>query len=102
MKDGTVDVAIIVFPLANYLKGFSILNFHYFIVNCFCLLYFSIMQIYLLDTFVFYTLVSAVWGFLLGARDRLGEVRYVFCFNEGVAIWATKHYTIFFLVRIGC
>ncbi|KAI4307526.1 hypothetical protein L6164_030703 [Bauhinia variegata] len=31
--------------------------------------------IYLLDIYVFYTLVSAVWGFLLGARDRLGEIR---------------------------
>ncbi|KAL5196222.1 Callose synthase 9 [Glycine soja] len=30
--------------------------------------------IYLLDIYVFYTLVSAVYGFLLGARDRLGEV----------------------------
>ncbi|XP_074292592.1 callose synthase 9-like [Silene latifolia] len=31
--------------------------------------------IYLLDVYVFYTIVSAVWGFLLGARDRLGEIR---------------------------
>ena len=31
------------------------------------------MQIYLLDIYVFYTIVSAVVGFLLGARDRLGE-----------------------------
>ncbi|XP_074321394.1 callose synthase 9-like [Silene latifolia] len=31
--------------------------------------------IYLLDIYVFYTIVSAVWGFLLGARDRLGEIR---------------------------
>lgn len=31
--------------------------------------------IYLLDIYVFYTLVSAVWGFLLGARARLGEIR---------------------------
>lgn len=34
----------------------------------------SLLQIYLLDIHVFYTLISAVWGFLLGARDRLGEV----------------------------
>ncbi|GAU12085.1 hypothetical protein TSUD_00510 [Trifolium subterraneum] len=32
-------------------------------------------EIYLLDIYVFYTLVSAVWGFLLGARARLGEIR---------------------------
>lgn len=32
------------------------------------------MQIYLLDIHIFYTLVSAFLGFLLGARDRLGEV----------------------------
>ncbi|KAJ4834525.1 Callose synthase 9 [Turnera subulata] len=32
-----------------------------------------VVAIYLLDIYVFYTLVSAVWGFLLGARDRLGE-----------------------------
>ncbi|XP_057250171.1 callose synthase 9 [Beta vulgaris subsp. vulgaris] len=31
--------------------------------------------IYLLDIYVFYTIVSAIWGFLLGARDRLGEIR---------------------------
>ncbi|XP_050371424.1 callose synthase 9 [Argentina anserina] len=34
-----------------------------------------VVVIYLLDLHVFYTLVSAVWGFLLGARDRLGEIR---------------------------
>ncbi|TKY50586.1 Callose synthase 9 [Spatholobus suberectus] len=34
-----------------------------------------VFAIYLLDIYVFYTLVSAVWGFLLGARDRLGEIR---------------------------
>ncbi|KAF5447956.1 hypothetical protein F2P56_033466 [Juglans regia] len=34
-----------------------------------------IVAIYLLDIYVFYTLISAVWGFLLGARDRLGEIR---------------------------
>ncbi|KAL5196221.1 Callose synthase 9 [Glycine soja] len=33
-----------------------------------------VVAIYLLDIYVFYTLVSAVYGFLLGARDRLGEV----------------------------
>ncbi|KAL3379244.1 hypothetical protein AABB24_000121 [Solanum stoloniferum] len=31
--------------------------------------------IYLFDTHLFYTVISAVWGFLLGARDRLGEIR---------------------------
>ncbi|GAB4846294.1 Callose synthase 9 [Ancistrocladus abbreviatus] len=31
--------------------------------------------IYLLDIYLFYTVISAVWGFLLGARDRLGEIR---------------------------
>ncbi|KAH7543621.1 hypothetical protein FEM48_Zijuj02G0203200 [Ziziphus jujuba var. spinosa] len=34
-----------------------------------------VVAIYLLDIYVFYTLVSAVVGFLLGARDRLGEIR---------------------------
>ncbi|XP_061343058.1 callose synthase 9 [Gastrolobium bilobum] len=34
-----------------------------------------VFAIYLLDIYIFYTLVSAVWGFLLGARDRLGEIR---------------------------
>ncbi|KAK9941340.1 hypothetical protein M0R45_017946 [Rubus argutus] len=34
-----------------------------------------VIVIYLLDLQVFYTVVSAVWGFLLGARDRLGEIR---------------------------
>ncbi|XP_020203976.1 callose synthase 9 [Cajanus cajan] len=34
-----------------------------------------VVAIYLLDIYVFYTVVSAVCGFLLGARDRLGEIR---------------------------
>ncbi|XVE78801.1 hypothetical protein DITRI_Ditri14bG0007100 [Diplodiscus trichospermus] len=34
-----------------------------------------VIAIYLLDIYIFYTCVSAVWGFLLGARDRLGEIR---------------------------
>uniref|UniRef100_A0A0D9VNS5 1,3-beta-glucan synthase n=1 Tax=Leersia perrieri TaxID=77586 RepID=A0A0D9VNS5_9ORYZ len=34
-------------------------------------------QIYLLDIHVFYTVMSAICGFLLGARDRLGEIRSV-------------------------
>ncbi|KAG1355265.1 putative Callose synthase 9 [Cocos nucifera] len=36
-----------------------------------------VVSIYLLDIYVFYTLFSAVYGFLLGARDRLGEIRSV-------------------------
>ncbi|KAG2272664.1 hypothetical protein Bca52824_067219 [Brassica carinata] len=34
-----------------------------------------VIAIYLLDIHIFYTLVSAFLGFLLGARDRLGEIR---------------------------
>ncbi|MCL7030897.1 hypothetical protein MKW94_030259 [Papaver nudicaule] len=34
-----------------------------------------VIAIYLLDIYVFYTIVSAIVGFLLGARDRLGEIR---------------------------
>ncbi|KAK4764816.1 hypothetical protein SAY86_025906 [Trapa natans] len=34
-----------------------------------------VIAIYLLDIHVFYTVFSAIWGFLLGARDRLGEIR---------------------------
>lgn len=34
-----------------------------------------VIAIYLLDIHVFYTIISAIWGFLLGARDRLGEIR---------------------------
>ncbi|CAL0316284.1 unnamed protein product [Lupinus luteus] len=34
-----------------------------------------VIAIYLLDIYVFYTLVSAVWGFLLGARAHLGEIK---------------------------
>ncbi|TQE02011.1 hypothetical protein C1H46_012330 [Malus baccata] len=34
-----------------------------------------VILIYLLDLHVFYTIISGVWGFLLGARDRLGEIR---------------------------
>lgn len=34
-----------------------------------------VIAIYLLDIHVFYTVISSIWGFLLGARDRLGEIR---------------------------
>ncbi|XP_050219480.1 callose synthase 9 [Mercurialis annua] len=34
-----------------------------------------VIAIYLLDIHIFYTVISAMWGFLLGARDRLGEIR---------------------------
>lgn len=34
-----------------------------------------VICIYLLDTQIFYTLISSVVGFLMGARDRLGEIR---------------------------
>lgn len=36
-----------------------------------------VFAIYLLDIHIFYTILSAVYGFLLGARDRLGEIRSV-------------------------
>ncbi|CAI9106685.1 OLC1v1005889C1 [Oldenlandia corymbosa var. corymbosa] len=34
-----------------------------------------VFTMYLLDIYIFYTVISAVLGFLLGARDRLGEIR---------------------------
>ncbi|KAH0891023.1 hypothetical protein HID58_053452, partial [Brassica napus] len=34
-----------------------------------------VVAIYLLDIHIFYTIASAFFGFLLGARDRLGEIR---------------------------
>ncbi|XWS71098.1 hypothetical protein CRYUN_Cryun03dG0108600 [Craigia yunnanensis] len=34
-----------------------------------------VIAMYMLDIYLFYTVLSAVWGFLLGARDRLGEIR---------------------------
>lgn len=34
-----------------------------------------VFAIYLLDAQLFYTVISAIWGFLLGARQRLGEIR---------------------------
>lgn len=36
-----------------------------------------VVSIYLLDVYVFYTILSAIYGFLLGARDRLGEIKSV-------------------------
>ncbi|KAL5218815.1 hypothetical protein ABZP36_019499 [Zizania latifolia] len=36
-----------------------------------------VVSIYLLDIHVFYTVMSAICGFLIGARDRLGEIRSV-------------------------
>lgn len=43
-------------------------------------------QIYLLDIHVFYTIISAIWGFLLGARDRLGEVSDFYSIFASVVI----------------
>ncbi|KAJ4724122.1 Callose synthase-like protein [Melia azedarach] len=34
-----------------------------------------VIAMYLLDIHIFYTIISAIYGFLLGARDRLGEIR---------------------------
>ncbi|KAI3461055.1 hypothetical protein Pfo_017718 [Paulownia fortunei] len=34
-----------------------------------------VLSIYLMDIHLFYTVISAIWGFLLGARGRLGEIR---------------------------
>ncbi|CAK9328068.1 unnamed protein product [Citrullus colocynthis] len=34
-----------------------------------------VVVIYILDIHVFYTIISAIWSFLIGARDRLGEIR---------------------------
>ncbi|XP_020093274.1 callose synthase 9 isoform X2 [Ananas comosus] len=36
-----------------------------------------VVAIYLLDIYVFYTVISAIYGFLLGAHLRLGEIRSV-------------------------
>uniref|UniRef100_A0A1D1Z005 1,3-beta-glucan synthase n=1 Tax=Anthurium amnicola TaxID=1678845 RepID=A0A1D1Z005_9ARAE len=41
-----------------------------------------VFAIYLLDIVVFYTLWSALWGFLLGARDGLGEIRSLEAVHE--------------------
>ncbi|KAJ8436464.1 hypothetical protein Cgig2_000449 [Carnegiea gigantea] len=38
--------------------------------------------IYLLDIYVFYTILSAVCGFMLGARDGLGEIRSLDALQE--------------------
>ncbi|KAL3519146.1 hypothetical protein ACH5RR_021735, partial [Cinchona calisaya] len=38
-------------------------------------LWVPVFVMYLLDIYIFYTVISAVLGFLLGARDRLGEIR---------------------------
>ncbi|KAG7022059.1 Callose synthase 9, partial [Cucurbita argyrosperma subsp. argyrosperma] len=34
-----------------------------------------VFAIYIVDLHVFYTVVSAIWSLLIGARDRLGEIR---------------------------
>ncbi|KAH0891020.1 LOW QUALITY PROTEIN: hypothetical protein HID58_053449, partial [Brassica napus] len=39
------------------------------------------LVIYLLDIHIFYTIASAFFGFLLGARDRLGEVVTLLCLH---------------------
>ncbi|KMZ65957.1 hypothetical protein ZOSMA_304G00160 [Zostera marina] len=41
-----------------------------------------VFSIYLLDIYVFYTVLSAIVGFLMGARDRLGEIRSVEALHE--------------------
>lgn len=41
-----------------------------------CLILHFFMQIYFLDTQVWYTVVSALLGGIEGARDKLGEVSH--------------------------
>lgn len=41
-----------------------------------------VFSIYLLDIHVFYTVLSAIVGFMMGARDRLGEIRSVEALHE--------------------
>ena len=66
---GWVQILTIKFWLAQTLMFL----FGVFFLLFFCCLFPFSLQIYLLDIYVFYTVVSAVVGFLLGARDRLGE-----------------------------
>jgi hypothetical protein len=42
---------------------------------------FTILQIYLMDIHIWYTLLSALVGGVMGARDRLGEV-YIYRFGQ--------------------
>lgn len=61
--------------------------------SLYCNFIFHTMQIYLLDIHIFYTLVFAFLGFLLGVRDRLGKVSVVtllFCLrNVKIKIFIT-------------
>lgn len=41
------------------------------------------MQIYLMDIHIWYTLLSAIYGAVMGARARLGEVQFWLCANSG-------------------
>ncbi|KAG8073196.1 hypothetical protein GUJ93_ZPchr0006g44587 [Zizania palustris] len=53
---------------------FSKNNYNALTILC---LWAPVVSIYLLDIHVFYTVMSAICGFLIGARDRLGEIRSV-------------------------
>ncbi|GFZ18220.1 glucan synthase-like 10 [Actinidia rufa] len=44
-----------------------------------------VVCIYLLDIHIFYTVISAVCGFLLGARDRLGEATHCGAANRAIS-----------------
>ena len=62
-----------------------------------------IMQIYLLDIHIFYTIASAFFGFLLGARDRLGEVSVVtlLCLTDvKIKIYKYVTFLAFFIDKI--
>lgn len=39
------------------------------------------LQIYIMDIHIWYTLLSAIYGAVMGARARLGEVLISVCFN---------------------
>lgn len=58
----------------------------------------NISQIYLLDIYIFYTLMAAVYGFLVGASARLGEVLSLSLSHLKNFVEATKRHSLFFFL----
>lgn len=74
-----IESQYLVFVLYNYIYV-SVMALIVLVKSSIMPLLCFVLQIYLMDTHVFYTIVSAILGFLMGARDRLGEVTCIhFC-----------------------
>lgn len=75
LKDGSFQIHIHIFWAQFFFSPCLLSNFFVVIWTCiFCISYFLLVQIYFMDTQIWYTIWSALVGALVGLMDHLGEV----------------------------